>query len=352
MNSKISAFQFYSIMLLTRLLTTLTYTPKYTEEITVSDMILQTLFRFVFGIIIFIPVFMLNKKYGVDNQKGNGAFGKIKAVIFTAVFFYFSVSTLSRLELFAGTVIFPETDVKFLLLLVILFCAYGAYLGLESIGRSAVLFVTPVLLSLIVIGLALVKRIDWLNLSPLFYNGVLPVAKTALNAVGRTVEYAVIAVSLPFITGNAKKGFFIWMGVQTFITAVIFFFVGTVLGEFNKMQLFPVYTIASMAQFSFFRGLGAIITGAWILCAFLKISLLIFLQAKLISEAFGVKKITVIAVSGVLLAAVCLFISGNVDRFNIVDTSFVKFILILVSVPILAIAELIKERVAKCAKQQ
>lgn len=351
MNSKISVFQFYSILLLTRLLTTLTYIPAYTEGITASDKIIQTLFRLIFGIIISVPVFLLNKKYGGENQNANSAFNKIKAVIFSIVFFYFAVTTVSRLDLFAGTVVFPETDVKFLLLLVVAFCAYGAYLGLEPIARSAVLFVIPVLLSLTFIFLSLVKRIDLLNLTPLFYNGALPVVKTSLNAVGRTVEYAVIAVSFPFVVGNSKKGFFIWITAQTAVTAIIFFFEGTVLGSFSGMQLFPVYTIASMAQFSFFRGLGAIITGVWILCAFLKISLLMFLQSKLISEAFGVKKITVTAAVALLTAAVCLFVSGNVERFNLIDASYVKFILILISVPILAIAELIMKRVKKCAKQ-
>lgn len=350
MNSKISVFQFYSILLLTRLLTTLTYIPEYTEEITVSDMIFQTLFRFIFGVIISIPVFLLNKKYGGENLNG-GVWGKIKAVIFSIAFFYFAVTTVSRLDLFAGTVVFPETDVKFLLLLVVAFCAYSAYLGLEPIARSAVLFVIPVLLSLAFVFLSLVKKVDLLNLTPLFYNGALPVVKTSLNAVGRTVEYAVIAVSFPFVTGNSRKGFFVWMTAQSFITALIFFFEGTVLGVFNEMQLFPVYTIASMAQFSFFRGLGAIITGVWILCAFLKISLMIFLQSKLISEAFGVKKITVTVITAVLLAAVCLFISGSVERFHFIDASHIKFILILISVPILAITELIKERAKKCVKQ-
>lgn len=351
MNSKISAFQFYSILLLSRILITLTYTPKYTEGITASDKIFQTLFRFIFGIIITLPVFLLNNKNESELQNQNGVFQKIKAVIFSAVFFYFSVTTVARLDLFAGTVMFPETDVKFLLLLVIVFCAYGAYLGIEPIARSAVMFVIPVLLSLAFICLSLVKKVDLLNLTPLFYNGVFPVVKTSLSAVGRTVEYAVIAASLPFVKGNSKKGFFIWLTLQTVITAAVFFFEGTCLGAFSNMQLFPVYTIASMAQFSFFRGLGAIITGVWILCAFLKISLLIFLQSKLLSEGFGIKRITVTVVSAVLLAVVCLFISGNVSRFNAVDSSLVKFILIMISVPALALAELIVKRVKKCVRQ-
>ena len=351
MNSKISVFQFYSILFLTRLLTTLTYIPSYTKEINVSDMIFQTLFRFVFGIIIMLPVFYLQEKYGKETSAQNGIYEKTKAVIFSFVFFYFSVATVARLDLFAGTVVFPETDVKFFLLFVVAFCAYGAFLGLMPIARSAVLSVLPVVLSLVFIVFALVKKIDFLNLSPLFYNGIEPLLKTSLNAVGRTVEYAVIAVFLPFVKGNAKKGFFIWMTVQTFVTAGIFFLEATVLGNFSQMQLFPVFTLASMAEFSFFQGLETIITGVWVLCAFLKISFLLYLQAKLITDAFKVKKTHVFAVLGLLLSAICLFVSGSVERFNLVDTSAIKLILVLVSVPLLSVFEIIKRGVKKCVKQ-
>ena len=351
MNSKVTVFQFYSILILTRLLTTLTYIPEYTENITASDKMILTLFCIIFGTLIYIPVYILNKKYGGENQKTFGTFSKIKAVIFSIVFFYFSVSTVSRLDLFAGTVVFPETDAKFLLLLVVIFCCYSAYLGIEPIARSAVIFIAPILLSLSFVFLALWKKTDLLNLTPPFYNGVLPVVKASLNSTGRTVEYAVIAALFPFVTGNHKKGFLVWRISQSVITAIVFFFEATILGAFSEAQLFPVYAVASMARFSFFRGLGAIITGLWIVCAFLKTSLLIFLQAKLISEAFGVNRITVIAVVGALLAAVCMLISGSVERFNIIDTSSVKFVLILISVPILAIVELIMRRRRKCAKQ-
>ena len=40
-------------------------------------------------------------------------------------------------------------------------------------------------------------KVDLLNLTPVFYNGVTPVIKTAVDSVGQTVEYAVIAICLP-----------------------------------------------------------------------------------------------------------------------------------------------------------
>lgn len=351
MNSKISAFQFYSLLFLTRLLTTLTYIPEYTKDITVSDLIFQPIFRFIFGVIITLPLFYFNEKYKGKVGNGTGKWEKIRAVIFTAVFFWFAVATVSRLDLFAGTVVFPETDVRFMLLFVVAICAYGAYLGLEPIARSAVMFSVPVILSLIFIFVSLSGKIDLLNLSPLFYNGVTPVADASIRAAGRTAEYAVIAVSLPFVTGNSKKGFYIWLAVLNIVTAVIFFFEAAVLGKFTEIQLFPVYSLASLAELSFFHGLEAIITGVWVLCAFLKISLLIYLQARLLHEAFGVNKKTTIFVSAVLLAIICLFVSVNTGRFKAVDSSIIKLIMILIAVPLLSCVQILFRRVKKCEKQ-
>ena len=47
--SKISTFQFFSMLFLTRLLTTFTYIPSYTKDIELSDLVVQAvLYRQVF----------------------------------------------------------------------------------------------------------------------------------------------------------------------------------------------------------------------------------------------------------------------------------------------------------------
>ena len=340
---KISAFQFYVMLFLSRTLTTVTYISSYTKDVRLSDMLVQPIFRIIFGSIIMIPVYLLYKKYESKNlidiaNERSGGFSKVLSVFYAIAFFYFTVVTIARLDVFTGTVVFPETNVNFMIIFVIIFCCYGAYLGFEALGRSSVLSAVLVIPAIIFILCALTDKVDLLNLSPVFYNGVTPVVKTAIDSVGQTVEYAIIAIALPKVKGKVTKGFFIWLILQTLLMATLFFFAGTVMGNFAGTQLFPFHTMASLAEFAMFDRLDAIFTSVWIMCAFIKASLLIFLQTDMLGKAFPkVRKVSFLMIIGMLLIIANLFVAGEIERFSIIDNSGVKIIITGITVLLIPI---------------
>lgn len=329
---KISAFQFYVMLFLSRALTTVTYISSYTKDVRLSDMLVQPIFRITFGIIIMIPIYLLYKKYSNKNlldiaHECSPKLSKIISVFYVIAFFYFTVVTIARLDVFTGTVVFPETNVNFMLIFVIIFCCYGAYLGFEAIGRSSVLSAVLVIPAILFILCALTEKVDLLNLSPVFYNGVTPVIKTAIDSVGQTVEYAIIAVALPKVSGKITKGFFIWLFSQTLLMAILFFFAGAVMGNFAGTQLFPFHTLASLAEFAIFDRLDAIFTSVWIMCAFIKASLLIFLQMEILHKVFPkVQKVNYLITVGGLSIIANLIIAGEIERFSVIDNSVIKII--------------------------
>ena len=329
---KISAFQFYVMLFLSRTLTTVTYISSYTKEVRISDMLVKPIFRIIFGTVIMVPVYLLYKKYqnknliDIANERSQGL-SKVMSVFYVIAFFYFTVVTIARLDVFTGTVVFPETNVNFMIIFVIIFCCYGAYLGFEALGRSSVLSAVLVVPAIIFILCALTDKVDLLNLSPIFYNGVTPVIKTAIDSIGQTIEYAIIAVALPKVSGKVTKGFFIWIFSQTLLMAILFFFAGAVMGNFAGTQLFPFHTLASLAEFAMFDRLDAIFTSVWIMCAFIKASLLIFLQTDILGKAFPkVKKVSFFIIIGITLIVSNLFIAGEIERFSIIDNSVIKII--------------------------
>lgn len=344
---KISAFQFFTMLFLTRTLTTVTYLSSYTENIRLSDMLIQPLFRIIIGTAIMLPLYFLYKRntdknlLDIVNGKSKGI-ARIVSVIYVVLFFYFTVVTIARLDLFAGTVVFPETDLKYILIFAVFLCCYGAFLGFEALGRSSVISAIFVVPALIFIMVTLVKKVDFLNLTPIFYNGVMPVVKVAVDSVGQTVEYAVIALMLPRVTGNVKKGFFIWLISQTLLMAVMFFFACTVMGNFASTQLFPFHTLASLAEFAMFSRLDAIFTSVWIMCAFIKAGLLIYLQSDILTTYFGkFRRTTYIFAIGILTVMANLFISGQIKRFTFLDNSIIKIILTLITVILIPASVLI-----------
>ncbi len=324
---KISVFQFFTMLFISRTLTTVTYLSSYTKDVRLSDMLVQPVFRIALGIIIMIPLYLICKKYNTTDLL-NLANSKLVSFCYVFVFFYFTVVTIARLDVFAGTVVFPETDVNFLLIFAILLCSYGAYLGFEALGRSAVLSAVVVIPALIFIMATLVKKVDLLNLTPVFYNGVTPVIKTAVDSVGQTVEYAIIAVCLPKVTGNVKKGFFWWLSLQTLLMAIMFFFATTVMGNFTGTQLFPFHTLASLAEFAMFDRLDAIFTSVWILCAFIKAGLLIYLQSDILHRAFEkIERKNFIIGIGAITIVTNLLVASEFKRFSFVDNSIFKIII-------------------------
>ena len=200
--------------------------------------------------------------------------------------------------------------------------------------------------------LTLVEKVDFLNLTPILYNGVKPVVKVAIDSVGQTVEYAIIALMLPRVKGNVKKGFFTWLILQTLLMAVMFFFACTVMGNYATTQLFPFHTLASLAEFAMFSRLDAVFTSVWIMCAFIKAGLLIYLQSDLLTTYFGkFKRVTYIVVIGILTTVANLFVSGQIKRFVIIDNSTIKIILTIITVILLPSGVLFFEKRKKgCEK--
>lgn len=358
---KISAFQFFVMLFLSRMLTTVTYISSYTKDIRLADMLVQPIFRITIGIAIMLPVYFLYKKHRDKNvldlvRDRSTKLSKVLAIIYVITFFYFTVTTIARLDLFAGTVVFPETDVDYMLIFVIIFCCYGAFLGFEALGRTSVLSAVLVIPAIIFILVALVSKIDLLNFTPVFYNGVMPVVKTAVDSVGQTVEYAIIAIALPRVNGKVKSGFFLWLIAQTLIMAVLFFFAMTVMGNYAGTQLFPFHTLASLAEFAMFDRLDAIFTGVWIMCAFIKAGLLIYLQADILKKEFSKLKTTTILVFIGGLAIISNFIiAGGIQRFNFVDSSVIKIIVTGITaflIPLIVLIFCKNGRAKKCDAHQ
>lgn len=358
---KISAFQFFIMLFLSRMLTTVTYISSYTKDVRLSDMLVQPIFRISIGIAIMVPVYLLYKKHRDKNvldlvRERSLKLSKGLSIVYILTFFYFTVVTIARLDLFAGTVVFPETDVDYMLIFVIIFCCYGAFLGLEALGRSSVLTAVLVIPAIIFILAALVSKVDLLNLTPIFYNGVMPVVKTAVDSVGHTVEYVVIAIALPRVSGKVKKGFFLWLIAQTLIMAIMFFFAATVMGNFASTQLFPFHTLASLAEFAMFDRLDAIFTGVWIMCAFIKAGLLIWLQNDILKKEFPkFKPVHSLIGIGVLAIISNLIIAEGIERFNIIDNAVIKVIVTGITaflIPLIILIFCRKGRNKKCDGHQ
>ncbi|NLA77683.1 MAG: GerAB/ArcD/ProY family transporter, partial [Clostridiales bacterium] len=260
---KISTGQFFSILFISRLVVSLMYVSAIQYSVSTSDIIAQGPIMLGMLLIIVIPTCIFIK---TDNSRGlfNRAYDlspvymRVLAVIFILSFLFACVRGISRFDLFATSIIFPERDISLLLLVVLAACAYVATLGLEAIGRSAALFTVIVSAALIFVFVTITEDLHINNLTPLFYNGALNSIEGGITSASVTVELGAITILLPNIKGKVNKALFRWLFILCGVLTAIAALMVLSLGFYGETQLFPIFTIAVLGEFGVFQRLDAI----------------------------------------------------------------------------------------------
>lgn len=346
-STKISIWQLFSIVLLSRLLTLLTYTPVGAESLKhTSDYFPAVGFAVLFILLFSLPLVWQRKAFPnhdlVDIAYYASPLLSKGTSLCLAFFFAFNVlTTLGKLEWFVGTIIFPENSSSLFVLICVAAACYAASLGLEAVGRASGISLVVFCASFIFIMFAMSDKIDFLNFSPVFYDGVQPSLKAGLDAATRTVEIAVLSVLMPRASGNPGKMY------TAFITSLggwmllVFFFVTGGLGDFVFSQLFPIHAMAELSQFSVFQRFDVLLTGVWILTAFIKISLLLYLQAMLLQKSFVPKwKNIYILVAGAVVFLVQILFGGVFSEFFFGTSLLERLIFFVLFVVVLPLAVL------------
>lgn len=341
---KIGIWQVFSIIFLSRLLTVLTYTSIGEEKMETGDYFPSALFAGLFILLFSVMFFLQNKKYpGKDltdiAYMASPRFSRAISVIYALVFILSMMVTLARLELFVGTIIFPENDSALFIIICVLASCYAASLGIEALGRVSALSVMISCAAFLFIMITMANKIDVTQFSPAFFDGLAPSLKGGLSFASRTVEILMLSALLPKINGKPMRAYFAWLTATVFSMVSLFFFVFGGLGKFALTQLFPVHSVAVLAEVGVFRRFDVLLTGVWILSAFIKISLLLYLQAELLQKSFKAEwKNYYVFVTGGLVLAAQIFLAGNfTDYFYKTDyimraAYFTAFVLVLPAV--------------------
>jgi hypothetical protein len=121
-----------------------------------------------------------------------------------------------------------------------------------------------------------------------------------------------------------------------------------VMGNFANTQLFPIHSLAALAEFSIFKRLDALVTGIWLLCAFLKISFLIYLQRDVLQQLMpkADKKRQLLAIF-LLLCVVCFLLSISIKGFMAVDNTTLKTSVVLFGAFLMPMVVLIFDKGAR-----
>ena len=171
LKAKISSRQFFSLLLLSRFISVLTYSPIYNAGLNSSDYLIAGVIGMIMVLFSCLPLALIYKSN--DNRSVldmayeiSPIYSKIISVLYILLFLFYAFSTLSRLDLFSGTVIFRESDTKVFVVLSVLLACYSAYLGLEALGRAGAISLFVFSVSFVFIIVTMLSKLDLNNFSP------------------------------------------------------------------------------------------------------------------------------------------------------------------------------------------
>ncbi len=338
---KISSLQMFSILFLCRIISLFTFMLPSAGYIPSGDRILTSLAVFLFeilycGVLIFTLRRTENKGIIAAVREKSAHAARIIAVIYTLVFIWFAGIGTARFELFISTVMFPNSELYFMIILLLGASAYASLKGLEAIGRASVILFFLLGLSVVFILVSVTEEFRRENLSPLLTEGLSPLLSFSFYVSVRAAELMTLYVTAPDVNGNAGAAAIKFSAVFSAVSTVILVMLAGVTGEFGNDQIFPLYTLTVIAKFGIFERLDDILTGVWVLCSFIQVSFLINTGMRALSQSFGkIRKIPVCLIITAGVFAVYIVTSRTVSVFSeavssrVFDAVFVCLMIVL-----------------------
>ncbi|MEG2396266.1 MAG: GerAB/ArcD/ProY family transporter [Oscillospiraceae bacterium] len=346
-NPIISTWQIFSVLLLTRLLSILTFVPLFTKGLNTSDYLMAVLISTMIILIASLPLYYQYKKYKnksiIDiSEESSTIFSKVVGVSYALLFIFYALTAASRMNLFVETITSPTSSGNLFIVFSVILACYGAMLGLEAISRSGAISFVIFCFAFGVIMFTMISKIDMNNFSPVFYNAISPSFDAGFKIAANTVEIPIMAIILTKAKGNKVKGYFAWLIAFCLISFIIFFVTIGGIGEFGFTQLFPIHSVAVLSEFSLLERLDVLLTGVWILSAFIKMCLLLYLQGDILSNAFGKshKKMFIIGAGAIIIITHLIF-SKSIKKSTMLLSDQIKvglFIAFALIIPISILA--------------
>lgn len=170
----ISAFQFFSIIFISRAVVSFTYIQTISVGRFASDILIAYAISFFLSLLLSFPAVMCVRK-------GVSPFNNKFLLFFYALYYVFICAlTVNRFSYFAVSKMNPRLSLAVIVTVILVAVCYGAYLGLEPLARFAGF--CAVILGLVILSVTLcnIKNFNVLNFYPVIVNSKRQIISNAL----------------------------------------------------------------------------------------------------------------------------------------------------------------------------
>lgn len=292
---KISSAQFFVMMFVSRAVITIALNAGFLGGENMLDAIPSYLLAMAAGFLIALPLWALQKRYPGQNvgdaaQAAWGPAGKAVPALYIAYFVLVNGASLGLFQIFLLDTVNPDFSTALIMTAILLVALYGAFRGIETVARcAACVFAILLVGALLVFGIV-AFRFDPENLEPLFAEGFSQTFQGVLLFLARTSIFADMAVLLPMVRGNQKKGFAGWAGGTAAFLVLLLFLLQGCLGRYAATQNFPVYALSSITEVRSMQRLDAVFVGIWLMGLTIKLACDIYACRVCFSSLLGKRK--------------------------------------------------------------
>lgn len=322
--TKISAFQFYLMLFLSRIVVSITINSQTVGDKNFLDNILSSLFLFA-GLFIFIlPLFILNKRYPDASlpaiaERDMGGLGFGVSAIYGVYFFVMNTFSLTLFLALVLNTLDPAASKWSIAIIITGIALYGAVKGIETISRASICIFVIFVLGMAAIFIALSPNVTPKFMEPMLYDGFDQTLRGFFVFAARCTSLAEFAVLMPFVQGRKKLGFAVWNGGVTAFLALLLFFLVSCLGEYAYLQVFPAYTLAAMAEIAGIQRLDALFIGICMMTLIIRIACGLFAISECVSRVVKPRMRTVaLTVISAISVFIALWVTQDAHRTGLV----------------------------------
>ncbi len=353
-NQRIGAGQFFLMIFLSRVVLTLTYSINSGGHTISNADWFAALFMPLILLIMGVPafVFLHHSPRGdlcdFAFTLGTGV-GKAVSLLYGLLFLLLTFTPVARFSFFVTSTTQTEKGEWFFPLLIMAAVSFGAAKGVQAIARTGAVLAVIGIAAIAAIVLALIPRMDMLNIYNPLAGGIREVGSSVLLLIANSLELSMLYMLAPHIRGSVKKAYLGYCVTAPLMLFLVLFTVMAVLGPYATLQLFPFYSVAGIAKIGELTNLSALEASVWIVGVFAKCALYLYFSYRCLSKVVSLPHRWMwFVLLGSLSAIAAAMSSDNVKKaqlnFSVVGSLWINAIFLIVLPLILTVAGAIKRR--------
>ncbi|WP_027953617.1 GerAB/ArcD/ProY family transporter [Halobacillus kuroshimensis] len=219
--------------------------------------------------------------------------GRLFSFFYLAFLYILSALVLRNIGDFMTTQIIPETPLTFIHLFFLLVVIVGCYLGVESIGRSAEIFMPWMILLFLFLIFSITPQMNMDHLRPFFDSTSKEIIDGSTVMIGTPyLEMVALLMVIPYVKESPKTahGWFIGSmiggGFLFLITILSLLVLGS---DLTSLNAYPTYNVAEKINIAgFMEGLEIIIAIIWMITIFFKLTVLYYASSVGIAQFLNI----------------------------------------------------------------